>query len=37
VLSSYELAEIAAVTGGFDAGSPLGRQGRLPSPVLAPA
>jgi len=25
------------VTGGFDAGNPLGRQGRLPSPVLAPA
>jgi ureidoacrylate peracid hydrolase len=37
VLSSYELAEIASVTGGFDAGRPLGREGRLPSPVLAPA
>ena len=37
VLSSYELAEIATVTGGFDAGSPLGTRGRLPSPVLAPA
>jgi ureidoacrylate peracid hydrolase len=37
VLSSYELAEIATVTGGFDAGNPAGRRGRLPSPVLAPA
>jgi nicotinamidase-related amidase len=37
VLSSYQLAEIATVTGGFDAGNPVGRQGRLPSPVLAPA
>jgi len=37
VLSSYELAEIATVTGGFDAGSPAGSRGRLPSPVLAPA
>ena len=37
VLSSYELAEIASVTGGFDAGRPLRREGRLPSPVLAPA
>ncbi len=37
VLSSYELAEIATVTGGFDAGSPVGTRGRLPSPVLAPA
>jgi ureidoacrylate peracid hydrolase len=37
VLSSYELAEIASVAGGFDAGDPLGAQGRLPSPVLASA
>src|SRR5580693_2269012 len=37
VLSSYELAEIATVTGGFDAGNPVGSRGRLPSPVLAPA
>jgi len=37
VLSSYELAEIASVTVGFDAGNPLGAEGRLPSPVLAPA
>jgi ureidoacrylate peracid hydrolase len=37
VLSSYELAEMASVTGGFDAGNPLGAQGRLPSPVLASA
>jgi ureidoacrylate peracid hydrolase len=37
VLSSYELAEIASVTAGFDAGNPLGAQGRLPSPVLASA
>jgi ureidoacrylate peracid hydrolase len=37
VLSSYELAEIATVSGGFDAGSPAGTRGRLPSPVLAPA
>jgi len=37
VLSSYELAEIATVTGGFDAGRPDGTRGRLPSPVLAPA
>src|SRR5580658_10941705 len=27
VLSSYQLAEIARVTDGFDAGNPLGRQG----------
>jgi ureidoacrylate peracid hydrolase len=37
VLSSYELAEIATVTGGLDGGNPLGIRGRLPSPVLAPA
>jgi len=37
VLSSYELAEMASVTGGFDAGNPLSAQGRLPSPVLASA
>jgi nicotinamidase-related amidase len=35
VLSSYELAEIASVTRGFDAGHPGGPQGRLPSPVPA--
>jgi ureidoacrylate peracid hydrolase len=35
VLSSYELAEIASVTAGFDAGDPRGASGRLPSPVLA--
>jgi len=35
VLSSYELAEIASVTAGFDAGDPRGAAGRLPSPVLA--
>src|ERR1700757_4220432 len=34
VLSSYELAEIATVTGGFDAGSPAGRGGGVPSPAL---
>src|ERR1700727_609113 len=37
VLSSYELAEFAPGTGGFDAGDPLGARGRLPSPVVAPA
>src|SRR5580692_5296651 len=37
VLSSYELAEIASVTDGFDAGRPQAAAGRLKSPVLAPA
>ena len=37
VLSSYERAEIATVTGGLDAGNPLGTRGRLPSAVPAPA
>jgi nicotinamidase-related amidase len=37
VLSSYELAEIASVTDGFDAGNPAGTVGRLPSPVFASA
>jgi ureidoacrylate peracid hydrolase len=37
VLSSYELAEIANVAGGFDAGLPRSAAGRLPSPVLASA
>jgi hypothetical protein len=35
VLSSYELAEIASVTDGFDAGDPLGLAGRLPSHATA--
>ncbi len=35
VLSSYELAGIASVGRGFDAGNPRGGAGRLPSPVLA--
>ena len=37
VLSSYELAEIASVTRGFDAGAPHRAAGRLPSPVFASA
>jgi nicotinamidase-related amidase len=37
VLSSYELAEIASVTAGFDAGNPAGTAGRLTSPVFATA
>jgi ureidoacrylate peracid hydrolase len=37
VLSSYELAEIASVTDGFDAGNPQTMTGRLKSPVLASA
>jgi ureidoacrylate peracid hydrolase len=37
VLSSYELAEIASIGRGFDAGHPDAAQGRLPSPVLATA
>jgi nicotinamidase-related amidase len=37
VLSSYELAEIASVTGGFDAGRPQSATGRLKSPVFASA
>jgi ureidoacrylate peracid hydrolase len=37
VLSSYELAEIASVTEGFDAGRPRDLAGRLKSPVLASA
>jgi nicotinamidase-related amidase len=37
VLSSYELAEIANVTDGFDAGLPQAAAGRLTSPVLASA
>jgi hypothetical protein len=37
VLSSYELAEIASVTDGFDAGNPQSMAGRLKSPVLATA
>jgi ureidoacrylate peracid hydrolase len=37
VLSSYELAQIASVTDGFDAGSPQTTAGRLKSPVLASA
>jgi ureidoacrylate peracid hydrolase len=37
VLSSYELAEIASVTDGFDAGNPQSTAGRLKSPVLATA
>src|ERR1700684_3978302 len=37
VLSSYELAEIASVTQGFDAGAPHLAAARLPSPVFASA
>ena len=37
VLSSYELAGIASVADGFDAGRPEAAAGRLKSPVLAPA
>ena len=37
VLSSYELAEIASVTDGFDAGRPQSAAGRLQSPVSASA
>jgi nicotinamidase-related amidase len=37
VLSSYELAEIASVTDGFDAGHPEAPEGRLKSPVFASA
>jgi ureidoacrylate peracid hydrolase len=37
VLSSYELAEIASIGKGFDAGDPRGAAGRLPSPVIASA
>jgi nicotinamidase-related amidase len=37
VLSSYELAEIASVTDGFDAGRPQSAAGRLKSPVFASA
>jgi ureidoacrylate peracid hydrolase len=37
VLSSYELAEIASVSRGFDAGNPGAAAGRLSSPVLASA
>jgi nicotinamidase-related amidase len=37
VLSSYELAEIASVTAGFDAGRPQSAAGRLKSPVFASA
>ena len=37
VLSSYELAEIASVTDGFDAGRPQSAAGRLKSPVYASA
>jgi nicotinamidase-related amidase len=37
VLSSYELAEIASVTDGFDAGHPEAPAGRLQSPVFASA
>jgi nicotinamidase-related amidase len=35
VLSSYELAEIASIGRGFDAGDPCSAAGRLTSPVLA--
>lgn len=35
VLSSYEVAGIASIGRGFDAGNPEGSLGRLPSPVLA--
>jgi nicotinamidase-related amidase len=37
VLSSYELAEIASVADGFDAGRPQSALGRLKSPVYASA
>jgi nicotinamidase-related amidase len=37
VLSSYELAEIASVTAGFNAGRPQSAAGRLKSPVFASA
>jgi ureidoacrylate peracid hydrolase len=37
VLSSYELAEIASIGKGFDAGDPSGTAGRLQSPVMASA
>jgi ureidoacrylate peracid hydrolase len=37
VLSSYELAEIASIGKGFDAGDPNGTAGRLQSPVMASA
>ena len=37
VLSSYELAGIASVTDGFDAGHPQTAAGRLQSPVFASA
>ncbi len=37
VLSSYELAEIASIGKGFDAGDPHGTAGRLQSPVMASA
>jgi ureidoacrylate peracid hydrolase len=37
VLSSYELADIASVSDGFDAGRPQATAGRLKSPVLASA
>jgi len=37
VLSSYELAEIASIGRGFDAGHPDAAAGRLSSPVLASA
>ena len=36
VLSSYELAEIASVSRGFDAGNPGAAAGRLSSPVRSP-
>lgn len=35
VLSSYELADIASVTDGFDAGRPLTAAGRLKSPLAS--
>jgi ureidoacrylate peracid hydrolase len=37
VLSSYELAEIASVTGGFNVGDPLGPAGRQPANSLSAA
>jgi ureidoacrylate peracid hydrolase len=37
VLSSYELAEIASIGKGFDAGDPNGTAGRLQTPVMASA
>src|SRR6201997_1831078 len=37
VLSSYELAQIASISRGFDAGDPDSKAGRLSSPVLASA